>query len=824
MIADHLKTKKELLAELTGLRERLADVSGQLEKSKQSGGHDRCLQHLINDFMSPVTITSPTDRRMLYINEYASRYFGIPQAEAAGLDDPDLWLHLEDRDRFAAEIANHGRVKDLEACFKTRDGRVRCAVLSAHPVTFQGQIATLTVFADITERKKTEEALMQSEARRLEISNLMRLMTDTVPDLIWAKDLDDCYLFANKAICEKLLMSENADELIGKNDLFFAKRERQRGNQHTFGEICINSDEVVKRTGMAGRFLEEGLVRGENLVLDVYKTPLFDDAGEMIGTVGAGRDVTQDRKNQEAFRIGEERYRLLLENVRDVIWVMDDEFFFTFVTPSITDLTGYSVEEFISLSPYSHMTPRSRLMYEIAVRKGLEREARGTRDESPRLWKFEWVCKDGSVIWVETLTSILRNEDGSFKGIIGVSRDNTSHMRVLQELRHAKEAAMAANRAKSEFLANMSHEIRTPMNAILGMMQLLRETPLNREQRGFVDTALGSGEGLLRLISDILDFSKIEAGKIELLEEKFAILPLVESVIRSFDSLIDKSRVRFRLVCKCRMPQMVVADGSRLRQILFNLLGNAVKFTEAGEISVHLEARCGKDRRKQELLFEISDTGVGIPATLTDRLFEPFVQADGSFRRKYRGTGLGLSIVKRLVELMGGVIKLSSIEGQGTTVRFSIPIRSCHDRPEESVEADLPKDCRDIALNVLVVEDEAINAQVVSAMLRNQGHGVVVAGNGRLALETLESESFDCIFMDIQMPEMDGIETSAAIRQRAGCNRLDIPIIALTAHAIQGDRERFLAAGMDDYLTKPIRAESLQDILLKVAAERYFRA
>ena len=549
---DHLKTREELLAELTGLRRQLADVSEQLEEIRRSEGHDRYLQDLINDFMSPVTISSLVDRRMRYINEYASRYFGMTQAEAASREVLDFWLYPEDRARFVAEITRRGRVKDFEACFRTRDGRIRCAVLSAHPITYQGQAATLTIFADITERKMTEEALMQSEARRLEIYSLMRLMTDTVPDLIWAKDLNDCYLFTNKAICEKLLMSDSAEEPIGKNDLFFAERERRRGYRHTFGEVCINSDEIVKMTGRAGRFLEEGLVRGENLVLDVYKTPLFNEGGELIGTVGAGRDVTQDRKNQEAFRISEERYRLLLENVRDVIWVMNE----VFASPSSPRRSppcpAIAPEEFLCLSPYIHMTPRSRQMYEIAVRKGLEREARGIRDESPRLWKFEWMCKDGSVVWVETLTSILRNEDGSFKGIIGVSRDNTSHMRVLQELKQAKEAAMAANRAKSEFLANMSHEIRTPMNAVLGMMQLLRETPLNREQRGFVDTALASGEGLLRLISDILDFSKIEAGKVELFDEIFAVKPLVESVIRSFDSLIDKSRVYFRFDCEGR--------------------------------------------------------------------------------------------------------------------------------------------------------------------------------------------------------------------------------------------------------------------------------
>ena len=823
MVADDLRTREALLAELAELRAELGESRAQLERLRRYDGDDLLLQRLVNDFMSPIVITSMAERQVLYLNEFASRYFGIRPEETDGMNVLDFWLNPEERTLFVAEITRRGRVKDFEACFRATDGRILCALLTAHTITFAGQLATLTLFADITERKKTEEALLESETRVLDIYNLMRLMSDTVPDFIWVKDLDDCYLFANKALCEKLLMSESAEEPIGRNFSYFAERERARGHRYTFGEACPDSDAVVKRTGTAGRFLEDGLVRGEMLVLDVYKTPLFDESGQLIGTVGAGRNVTRDRKNQQALRESEERYRLLLQNIRDVIWVLDDQLRFTFVTPSVTSLTGYTVEEFLSLSPYSHMAPRSRLMYEIAVRKGMEREARGIRDQQPRMWKFEWLCKDGSVIWVESLTTILRNKDGSFKGIIGVSRDNTNHMRVLGDLKQAKEIALAANRAKSEFLANMSHEIRTPMNAILGMMQLLRETPLNLEQTSYVETTLASGEGLLRLISDILDFSKIEAGKFELVEERFALAPLIDSVLRSFDSLIDQTRVHFHFVSRGRVPEVVLADGSRLRQILVNLIGNAVKFTEAGEIVMFLEARYRKGGKKADLFFEIRDTGVGIPANLTDRLFEPFVQADGSFRRKYRGTGLGLSIVKRLIGLMGGSVTLSSVEGQGTAVRFAIPVVICGGRMAGVEGGDHAEIHLDTPLQVLVVEDEAINAQVVSAMLRNQGHGVVVASNGRLALETLESEEFDCILMDIQMPEMDGMETSAAIRQRAGRNRLDIPIIALTAHAIQGDRERFLAAGMNDYLTKPIRVESLREILQKVAGQRYAR-
>lgn len=820
MVADHLKTREELLAELTAVRTELRTVSNELELVKNSGRIGD-LQYLMNNFMSPVAVTAMADRRVLYLNESASRYFEVPLSEVAGLNVLDFWLYPENMKLFVAELTRQGRVEDFEVFVKSRSGRIQCALLCAHPIQFEGQDAILTIFTDITERKLTEDALIESEARGLEIYNLLKLMTDTVPDLIWVKDLNDCYLFTNKAICEKLLMSESTDEPLGKNDLFFAERERHRGYVHTFGEICVDSDEIVKTTRQSGRFIEEGLVRGRLLVLDVYKTPLFDESGILIGTVGAGRDVTQDRKNQEALLLSEERYRLLLENVRDVIWVMDKNLRFTFVTPSITTLTGYTPEEFLSLSPYVHMTPRSQQMYEIAVRRGLEREAEGVRNESPRLWKFEWKCKDGSVVWVETLTSILRSEDGSFQGIIGVSRDNTSHMRVLKELKLAKEAALTANRTKSEFLANMSHEIRTPMNAVLGMLQLLRETPLNREQMDYANTALTSGESLLHLISEILDFSKIEAGKVELVEERFALKPLAESVLHSFYSLVDRQRILFCFVCQENVPAYIRADATRLRQILFNLLGNAVKFTEEGRISISLTALPSSTAGKIRLSFEIRDTGIGIPEIVTSRLFEPFVQADGSFRRKYRGTGLGLSIVKRLVELMGGQVHLASVEGQGTAVNFEIqvePCESCDFLEKEMVNVHENKDA---VLRILVVEDEAINAQVVSAMLRNLGHGVVVASNGRLALETLESEIFDCILMDIQMPEMDGIETSIAIRQRAGGNRLDIPIIALTAHAVQGDRERFLAAGMNDYITKPLNMGMLKDVLKNVVGRRY---
>jgi len=635
-------------------------------------------------------------------------------------------------------------------------------------------------------------------------------MSDTVPDLIWAKDLDDQYLFANKVICEKLLKCGENEIPLGKTDLFFAERERKRGHKHTFGEICVNSDKIVKLSQKPGRFLEDGFVRGDYLVLDVHKAPLFDETGRLIGTVGAGRDVTLDIKTQEDLRNSEAMYRLLADNVRDVIWTTDEKFNVTYASPSIQYLGGYSPEEFIHLPKELQLSPQFRQKFKI-VRRFLLKEAM-RKSPNTRLWEFEWIHKDGYTIWVETSTSAIYNADGNFTGFVCVTRETTKKVQAQNELKTAKEEALEASRAKSEFLANMSHEIRTPMNGVLGMLQLLQRTPLDGEQESYVGTALSSGNSLLKIISDILDFSKIEAGKIDLEESRFSLNAMIESIVASFESLIDLEMVKLQVRVDPSLQAYVVADETRLRQILFNLVGNAIKFTERGYIRVELDQMImGAGRIK--LLFEVGDTGIGVAKHKIDSLFEPFVQADGSFRRRYTGTGLGLSIVKTLIEMMGGDIHISSEVGIGTTVTFSVMVKEAS--PEDTLpeRSDSEPFIAPQPQSILVVEDENINAMVVSAMLEKLGHQPTLVDNGEEALEILEDRNFDCILMDIQMPHMDGIETAKAIRQKPGENCRNIPIIALTAHAMIGDKERFLDAGMNDYLTKPVEIEDLISIL-----------
>ncbi|SHO42620.1 PAS domain S-box protein [Desulfopila aestuarii] len=790
------------------------DSAGKLSGTSPLHLHD--FSQLLDSALIPMVVINHTTQRILYINDAAVDFFQFSRDEAVGIYIPDYWVTLERRQEFLSQLDRNGKVIDFEAKLRTLHGQEKHTLISSTKTIFGNSPAIYSIFKDITREKEAEEKRKRSEERFHELYSLIRLMADTVPDMIWAKDINNSYLFANKAICNNLLMCDNDVEPLGKNDLYFANRERQRGHNHTFGEICANSDDIVKETGKAGRFLEDGLVRGSYMMLDVHKAPMFDADGNIIGTVGSGRDVTQDMKNLAEKRASDSRYRLLAENVRDVIWTMNANLAFTYFSPSIKETFGYSQEEFMAVPLPCHF-PRKSIPY-LSQFNEHYRKIANKEEVSDKLqfWEFEMLHGNGSTIWIETITSPMHDEDGEFQGVVGVSRDVTPRVETQKELEKTKEQALTANKAKSEFLANMSHEIRTPMNGILGMLQLLQETRLDEQQKGYIDTAIESGTSLLRLITDILDFSKIEAGKIDLAENFFNLRQFLQTVTYTFAGLIDESKVSLDLQLSPRVPEHIRADRSRLQQILFNLMGNSAKFTTKGSIRLQVDSEPAHNSRIR-LNFLLEDTGIGIPKNMHSKLFEPFVQADGSFQRKYKGTGLGLSIVKQLVSLMDGTIQLDSTEGEGTSITFSIlayPGSAMREECEDE-RHHTPRNGNVTPANILVVEDERINAMVISAMLKNLGHDVTLAGSGREAIDKMKFVQYDCILMDIQMPELDGIETARMIRENWRDSGKTIPIIAVTAHAMKGDRENFLAAGMDEYLTKPVDAVALAATLAR---------
>ncbi|NCC45031.1 MAG: response regulator, partial [Clostridia bacterium] len=518
--------------------------------------------------------------------------------------------------------------------------------------------------------------------------------------------------------------------------------------------------------------------------------------------------ANNEKLADDALRKSEEKYELIVNNIADTVTILDFQMNIVFVTPSIERLRGFTVEEVLTQNIQNILTPDSLKIAGDALMKELEAENMGTADPGRSIiLELEEYRKDGSVIWVGNRISFIRDESGRPTSLLVISRDITARKEAEEKLREAKRQAEDANIAKSQFLAGMSHEIRTPLNAILGMTDLSLMTDNDDLIREYLAIVKRSGNHLLRILNDILDFSKIEAGNLLLEQREFPLRQIFSFIDKFYRIEIEKKGITFNIETSENLPGHIVGDEIRIRQMIMNLMSNAVKFTESGSIIL---SACRKENKTDPgfipLEISVTDTGCGIDPDKHEMIFSKFQQAEMSTTRKFGGSGLGLSIVKELASLMKGDIIIESTPGKGSRFTLSILVEDPASNTENRIRTKTAeKPILPVRnLKILLAEDDEINIKLAVTLLKKLGDEVTVARNGIEALKALKNNSFDLVLMDIEMPEMDGIEATLKIREGyCGGDKSDIPIIAMTAHAVSDVKQRGLDAGMNDYITKP---------------------
>lgn len=719
----------------------------------------------------------------------------------------------------------------------TDTGIWRCEEWSiAQHLGSDGKVAGVVLAGmDITESVRSESAIRDSETT-------LSLVLDTAPTLIASIDADLRYRFVNPAFTEFSGFSQ--EELRGQEISMTMTPERFKivkkitervlaGETFNYTVGILNDHGVLKAVEWSSKpqFYRDGI---KIKYIDWTYTPQYDDSGQVVGYVTSGVDITDRLEKEQALRESEERFELATLGSAAGLWIWnigDDQVF-----------TSPRFREILEIESEQAVLP-AKIALDTLGGADTDRVNQAIRDhiiDSKPLNIEVMVNPDkGREVWVHVRASAERGPDGIATRLAGsihdISDRKAAERKLEESVRELADANMelerqaeqmaklaadyaaerdraeAANKAKSDFLANMSHEIRTPMNGVIGGAQLLAATNLRKEQVGYLDAITKSSETLLSLIDDLLDLAKIEAGHVSFEEVDFEIGELLDTMEKIFRPRAAAKGLEFARPPIENDPGIVHGDPTRLRQIVINLLGNAVKFTKEG--SVTLSAKVKDDDDGLRLTVEVADTGIGVPTEQQHRLFEKFSQADSSTTRQFGGTGLGLAICRELVTLMRGEIGFESTYTKGSRFWFTVPLKPgmggevARDKPPDAPYLRLPAK----PLRVLIAEDREINQHLIKAFLTKAGHETHLVGNGRDAVKAYREGDFDVILMDIQMPDIDGLNATKLIRESEWETGRHVPIIGVTANAMRGSREQFLKAGMDDFVAKPVLPDMLFD-------------
>ena len=682
-----------------------------------------------------------------------------------------------------------GETLEQEEELTLTDGRSRIFHSMGAPIVMHGEVAgILGINLDITERKNIEAQLARERLFNDAIIN-------SIPGLLYLYDQDGRLVRWNRM----------HSELTGYTD-------RELASMHLmdwYRDDPATQDRIAKAIE---RVLEDGIGTEEAQLQtkDGRRIPFFFTAVrlELEGRTyftGIGIDMTERRRSEEALRLSEERLALALEASSDGLWDWNLETGEMYFSPRYLDMLGYAPGE---LEP--NIASWEKLLHpddrEEAKRIELDHMERG----EPFAIEFRLRNKSAEWQWVMSRGKVVEwDSDGRPRRMVGTHVDIDQRKRMENELVKAKEAAEAASLAKSEFLANMSHEIRTPLNGIMGMLQLLANEAGNEEQRRTCAMALQATNRLTRLLSDILDLSRVEAGKMQMRIEPFNLREALEHAVELFRPMAMQSGLEFSHHFDPALPEIVAGDAVRVQQVLANLIGNAFKFTTEGYVSVEAYPLPTNESGCVRVFFAVSDSGRGIGDEALGTLFQPFSQVSQGFTRDHQGAGLGLAITRRLVALMGGNMAVESEPDFGTAFSFSLTFKTAEVAPASPEPAEV-RQTPTLPLRILLAEDDEVTIFATRTLLARAGYEVGVARTGHEAVSLLRDQEFGLVLMDIQMPGMDGVEATRIIRNDPGLGaRRNIPIVALTAFAMDGEKETILAAGMDGYVSKPVGMKEL---------------
>ena len=663
----------------------------------------------------------------------------------------------------------------------------------------------------ILERERAGE-IRESKEQVEEAFTRLTAVVDNVAEAIITIDEKGIIETANPAT--QLVFGYPVQELIGRNvDCLMSPSEAQRHDDH------------IKRYRETGQANIIGLGReviglhrnGHEIPIELSISEVHLEGRRMF--TGIVRDISERKVAEQALKQSEEQARklsLVAARTDNAVMITDAKGQTEWVNEGFTRMTGYSMEEAVG------KTPAQLLQHDDIDVEAIERIRRAVRAGEGFNEELLNYTRDNKPYWVSVDAQPIFNDDGEVEQFIAIERDVTERRLREQELRDATLKSAEASETKSRFLAMMSHEVRTPLNGVIGALGLLRDTELNDIQRKYADTSRTSAESLLIIINDILDYSKMEAGKLDLETTTFDVAELVYSVIDTFRLRCEENEITLLGELTTSVPERVTGDPARTRQVLVNLVGNAIKFTDHGEIRVSVKPD-SLDDPVVALEFRVDDSGTGITAEQQALLFDEFWSGDPSSNSGLVGTGLGLAISKRLVTMMGGEIGVDSVPGNGSSFWFRIPFGKASDDAATPQAADSKNIPQHLSGRVLLAEDNPTNQMIVQTMLQKLGLSVDVVGNGIEAVDAVKKRPYDVVLMDVSMPEMDGIEATHCIRELSP-EQARTPLIALTAHAMRGDREKFIAEGLDDYLEKPVTQAALAVCLSRWLSEKPPRA